>query len=178
MPLRTSPGETHHRIGHSESEPSVAKNVLDVSSTEDRSNGKLKRKADALYELEQQLCPVGARTLADSQADTINIKKEPGSKETTRGRPNINGISEFVPVNQTASRSSGVTDGNKDQSDISRPSFTPVNKRTPACFRHDASPQLEHTNITYQGVTQAVPQENIGIVAENDVRINLLCRMP
>lgn len=147
---------------------SVANALVDANSTATETSGVLKRKSYALDELESQPYPLRIRSSGD-EADSHNIKKEPGTERTIESPPIANGITKHIYSSKSVSTFVNAEGGDVERSYTHVSGFTPVNGRVSREYRSIRASQPKTPVSNNQGVTQAVSKPNIECLTNNDV---------
>lgn len=173
MPPPLLPRETSEGLGPAGHNQSVAKGLLDDNSTATGISGVLKRKANALDQLEAQPYPLRTRSSVDDEADISNIKKEPGIERTPDRPPVANGTKDHIGSSGTVSGLASAEVREVDRSYTHISGFTPVNGRASREHESIKPAQSKHLNSSNPGVVQAAPKPNIESLADNDVGISL-----
>ncbi len=173
MPPPTLPPETSEGLGPPGNNRLVAKALLDGNSTAMETSGVLKRKAYALDEPEAQPYPLRTRSSVNDEANSSNIKKEPGTERTTESPPIANGITERIDSSKSVSELASAEAGDVDRSYTHISGFTPVNGRVSREYRSIRAGQPKNPNSSNQGVAQAASKPNIECLTDNDVGMSL-----
>ena len=173
MPAPLLPRETSEGLGIPGHNQSVAKGLVDDSSTVAGTSGGLKRKAHALDEPEAQPYPLRTRSSVDDGADPSNIKKEPGIERTTDNPPVANGITDHFDSSKSMSVLASTEGGDVDRGYTHISGFTPVNGRASRGHESIRAGQPKHLNSSNPGIVQTASKPNIESLTDNDVSMSL-----
>ena len=173
MPSPNLPRETSEGLGLPGHSQSVAKGLVDDSSTAAATSGVLKRKAYTLDEPEAQPYPLRTRSSVDDGADPSNIKKEPGIQRTTDNPRIANGITDHFNSSKSVSGLTSTEGGDVDRGYTHISGFTPVNGRASRGHESIRAGQPKPLNSSNPSLVQTASKPNIESLTDHDVSMSL-----